>query len=132
MADYRLSGYTTEASFYAPNTNSLGLTFSESTTTPFNTTQWNLVRTAEADGSSITANTTRTSVYRSDSDPSLALQRVFLQFSIPSNLARLDNTPQLVLNCLAKASIFVVVALTSLLKEVNCLAPFKATAISTL
>ena len=99
MADYRLSGHTTEVSIYVPDGDSLGRTFSRSTTAPLNTTQWNLVRTGGANTPTITSNSLIVSVYRDDSAPSLYSGRVFLQFPIPSNISRLDSPPQLFLNC---------------------------------
>ena len=97
MANYRLSGYTPQASLDIPDADSLGRTFSRSTTTPFNATQWNLVRTGGANTPTITSDSPIVTVNRNDSTPSMYSGRVFLQFSIPSNLSRLDNTPQIYL-----------------------------------
>ena len=97
MANYRLGGYTTQVAVDIPNADSLGRTFSRSTTTPFNTTQWNLVRTGGAATPTITSDSIVVSVNRNDSTPQMYSGRVFLQFPIPSNLSRLDNTPQIYL-----------------------------------
>ena len=97
MADYRLGGYTAQLAVDIPNADSLGRTFSRSTTTPFNTTQWNLVRTGGASTPTITSDSIVVSVNRNDSTPQMYSGRAFLQFPIPSNLSRLDNTPQIYL-----------------------------------
>ena len=97
MADYRLGGYTAQVAVDIPNADSLGRTFSRSTTTPFNTTQWNLVRTGAAATPTITSDSIVVSVNRTDSTPQMYSGRAFLQFPIPSNLSRLDNAPQIYL-----------------------------------
>ena len=99
MADYRLCGYTTQVSLYIPASDYLGRTFSQSTTTPFNADQWNRIRVGGANTPTVTADSAMVSVYRSDSDPNFYARRLFLQFPIPGNISRLDNTPQLFLNC---------------------------------
>jgi hypothetical protein len=94
MADYVLSGYTTEASVAIPATNQLGRTFGSSTS-DFDIDGWNGLRAGtEYDSITISGNDLRIDAFGS-SAPLMTINRVFLQFAIPDNLSRLDDTPQL-------------------------------------
>jgi len=93
MADYRLSGYTTEASIAVPVTSQLGRVFT-TTTGGDDATEWNDLRSG-AFSESLTANDLLILASRNASTPRLSINRCFLTFPMPNNLSRLDSTPQL-------------------------------------
>ena len=94
MANYRLSGYTTEASLFLERLQDLGQVFSESTDGD-DADEWANVRDGTANSLTRTVDIPQISVAANASSPYLRAKRCFLQFAVPSNLSRLDNTPQL-------------------------------------
>jgi len=94
MADYRLSGYTTEASLFLEQLQDLGQVFSESTDGD-DADEWANVRAGIANTLTRTADIPQISVAANGAAPYLRAKRCFLQFAIPNNLSRLDNTPQI-------------------------------------
>ena len=92
MADYRLSGYTTEATVSFDGTTNSGHVISSNVLW---NTAWNGTGTFSSPSSVIKVGST-------NGDPTLlvpAIYRAFLQFEIPANLSRLDDNPQLKIRC---------------------------------
>ena len=92
MADYRLSGYTTEAP----------VTFT-GTTNSGHVTSYNVLWNPAWNGlGSFTSPSSVIKVGSTNGDATLlvpAIYRAFLQFEIPSNLSRLGDDPQLKIRC---------------------------------
>lgn len=93
MADYRLSGYTTEAAVTTDNQN-CGSVFN-TTTSGDALSNWNAIRAGTEGSPSLSANDLRILSSRTAATPRLSLRRSYIQFPIPNNLSRLDNTPLL-------------------------------------
>lgn len=91
MADYRLSGYTTEASVATDNQN-CGSVFN-TTTSGDALSNWNAIRAGTEGSPSLSVNDLRILSSRTAATPRLSVRRSYIQFPIPNNLSRLDNTP---------------------------------------
>ena len=93
MADYRLSGYTTQISA-ATDVRNCGSVFN-TTTSGDALSNWNALRAGSEGSPSLSANDLRILASRTASTPRLSVRRSYIQFPLPNNLSRLDNTPQL-------------------------------------